>query len=216
MEERDFDVLGVRSDETGTWGFLEAPIPTDGECSNHARPFLPGELISDSTPLLEVLHVLRFVPRMFVISGHTVYGIVTRADLQKAAVRIFTFGLISVLEMELTATIRSAYQPDEWQESLSRRRLEAANELFQLRQRRNEELSLLDCLQLCDKRDLVAKREALREQFGFTSRRETESFFKKVEDLRNRVAHSQDLVAGSSWKEVIDLLQEVDMLLQRL
>ena len=38
---------------------------------------------------------------------------------------------------------------------------------------------------------------------------------KAAEALRNKLAHAQDLVSGSSWPEVIFLAQEIETLLQR-
>ena len=39
-------------------------------------------------------------------------------------------------------------------------------------------------------------------------------FFKNAEDLRNNLAHSQDLVLGSSWTEVIELAINIDAFLE--
>ncbi|MGB3264075.1 MAG: hypothetical protein WBA89_08945, partial [Microcoleus sp.] len=38
---------------------------------------------------------------------------------------------------------------------------------------------------------------------------------KSAEALRNKLAHAQDLINGSSWPEVILLAQEIEALLQR-
>lgn len=38
---------------------------------------------------------------------------------------------------------------------------------------------------------------------------------KSAEHLRNKLAHAQDLINGSSWPEVILLAEEIEALLQR-
>jgi len=69
---------------------------------------------------------------------------------------------------------------------------------------RREEIDVADCLQICDKRDLILKKGGSA-RLGFESKSKANGFFSDAEDLRNRLAHSQDLVLGTSWPAVIDL-----------
>jgi hypothetical protein len=48
---------------------------------------------------------------------------------------------------------------------------------------------------------------------GLKSKRFGERFLKSAEQLRNRLAHAQNLVSGSSWTELISLAEAMETLL---
>jgi hypothetical protein len=216
MRENDFDVLGVRDKRGGLYGYVKVDSEPSGTCAEHASVFHPYELIANSAPLEEVLAHLRLVPYVFVLGGTEVYGIITRADLQKAPVRIFVFGLITIMEMQLTKLVREYYPNDAWTGVLGPRRTNAARRLLTERRSRNEEIDLTDCLQFCDKRDLLLRNTDIREFLDLRSKAEGGRFFRQLEALRNRVAHGQDLVSGSSWRDTIDLVEQLDLLLAEI
>jgi hypothetical protein len=49
-----------------------------------------------------------------------------------------------------------AYPDEAWRGCRTPRRIEAASELMASRRARNEEISLVDCLEFCDKREIAA------------------------------------------------------------
>ena len=54
------------------------------------------------------------------------------------------------------------------------------------------------------------------QSWGLPSKNQAESLLKKAEDLRNRLAHSQqDLVEGSSWQALIELIEKLEALVHR-
>lgn len=109
-----------------------------------------------------------------------------------------------------------SYGSDGWQQELKDERLLAANELQTERRRRNEEIALLDCLQFCDKRDLVVAKTDLRTKLGLGSKSKSASLLRKAEDLRNRLAHSQqDLVQGVSWPALVELSESLEAVVHR-
>jgi hypothetical protein len=145
-----------------------------------------------------------------------VKGIITLADLNKPTVRVYLFGLISLLEMHLRFWVLESYGPDGWQQELKDERLLAANALQDERRGRNEHIALIDCLQFCDKRDLVVAKTDLRARLGLGSKSNSVSLLRKSEDLRNRLAHSQqDLVQGTSWPALIELIERLEALVHR-
>lgn len=216
MEAHDFDVVGVESKD-GVSGYVERSSLLDqcGKCGDRQHVFHPSELIAISTPLMKLLPILQQTPRVFVLDCNRVSGILTCGDLQKAPVRMLLFGLVTLLEMNLLRLIRRHYSPDSWQKLLKRERLDIATRLWQESQARNEATDLLDYLQFCDKRELVLHHSLLLQQLGLKSKRSGEKFLKATEHLRNRLAHAQDLVAGSSWTELISLAAEIEALLRR-
>jgi hypothetical protein len=157
--------------------------------------------------------ILRYQPRVFVLEGNRVNGIVTCGDLQKAPVRMLLFGLVTLLEMNLLRLVRRYYSGNRWQEVLKSDRLDIAQGLWRESLAKNEATELIDYLQFCDKRDLVLHHPELMQLLGLTSKRGAEKFFKATEQLRNRLAHAQDLTNGSSWQEVISLAGAIETVL---
>ncbi|MBD2195967.1 MULTISPECIES: hypothetical protein [Nostocales] len=216
MQARDFDVVGVESGDTIT-GYVERANlhkATSGKvCSDYQRVFHPRELIAISTPLMKLLPILQQTPRLFVLDCNQVTGIVTCGDLQKAPARMLLFGLVTLLEMNLLRLVRLYYVDNSWQKVLKPERLQVAQRLWRESQERNEATDLLDYLQFCDKRELVLNQPELLEQLGLKSKRFGERFLKSAEQLRNRLAHAQNLVSGSSWTDLISLAEAMEKLL---
>jgi len=217
MEAQNFDVIGVERSHTIT-GYLERSSLIQGKsskCGDYERVFHPKELIAISTPLMKLLPILQQTPRLFVLDCNQVSGIVTCGDLQKAPARMLLFGLVTLLEMNLLRLVRLYYPQDSWQPVLKKERLEIAQRLWRESQERNEATDLLDYLQFCDKRELVLNQPELLEHLELKSKRFGERFLKSAEQLRNRLAHAQNLVTGSSWTELISLAEAMEMLLIR-
>lgn len=113
------------------------------------------EVISETTPILEALEVLIEYPQVFVKEKRKVTKIISCADLDSVPVRIWLFGMINILEVELRNRIIST--KSQWQQYLSVGRLEKATDLFTQKQERNEEVELLNCLQITDLSSVVLK-----------------------------------------------------------
>jgi predicted transcriptional regulator len=215
MAARDFDVVGVERGDTVS-GYVDRSILSRGKfgkCGDYEQVFKPSELIAVSTPLIELMPLLQKTSRLFVLDCNQLSGIVTCGDLQKAPVRMLLFGSITLLEMNLLRIIRLYYPQDSWQPILKPERLEAAKLLWQASQERNEATDLLDYLQFCDKRDLVLHQTELIDRLKLTSKRSGARLLKHAEQLRNRLAHAQNIVNGSSWQELITLAADIEQLL---
>ncbi|AFZ22827.1 hypothetical protein Cylst_0486 [Cylindrospermum stagnale PCC 7417] len=215
MQLQDFDVVGVETGDSIS-GYVERATlmqGNSGNCGDYQRVFHTKELVAISTPLIKLLPILQQTPRLFVLDCNQVTGIITCGDLQKAPVRMLLFGLVTLLEMNLLRLVRIYYPQDSWQQVLKPERLEAAQKLWRESQERNEATDLLDYLQFCDKRDLVLNQPELFQQLGLKSKRFGERFLKSAEHLRNRLAHAQSLVSGSSWTELISLAEAMETLL---
>ena len=215
MQEQDFDVVGIETEGIVT-GYLEKNSLTDqssGKCQNHQKNFLPQDLIAISTPLIKLLPLLQNKTRLFILDCNSVTGIVTQGDLQKSPVRMLLFSLVTLLEMNLLRIIRLYYSPDSLGNILTEERLKTAHKLLQESRDRNEAIDLFDCLQFCDKRDLILHNPDLIQKLALESKNLGKEFLKKAEDLRNNLAHAQDLVGGSSWFELISLAEGLEKLL---
>lgn len=156
MEGKDFDVVGVRQNGAVA-GYVERADLRGGTLEQYRKPFNEQLLVDDWSPLLTVLELLTKFPQVFVVVMGEVSGIITKGDLQKAAVRMWLFGVLSLLEMRFLRLIRTAYPQDTWNGFVSANRLVKAEQLLQERKRRNEAIDLADCLQFADKRTIVLR-----------------------------------------------------------
>ncbi|MEH7250761.1 hypothetical protein V7111_01330, partial [Neobacillus niacini] len=213
MVLRDYDVIGV--EENGmVIGYALRDDLGEGTCKEYFRSFSPYELVSDSTPLLQTLFIFKNTERLFMIEGNRITKVVTLADLQKPPIRMLLFGVISLLEMHLYRIINRYFRDETWKKHLSVKRIYLAEELFLQRKARNEAIQLSDCLQLCDKRDIVLGEQPLCELLGIVSKSKGKDFFKKLETLRNNLAHSQDLNTLNSWNEMFSLIEQTEKILE--
>lgn len=215
MKKLDFDVMGI--EEAGDlYGYVEQSKLIDGRCKDHVQIFRHSELVSETTPLIQLLPILHDLSRVFVLDCNQVKGIVTRGDLQKAPVRMLFFGLVTLLEMNLLRIIRLHYPNDSLQNNLSPERLKKAEDLLSQRHHRNEAIDLMDCLQFCDKRDLVLRipeiRDHIKDKLG--SFEVVFEDMKTAEELRDKLAHAQDIVSGSTWPKIIDLVGSIEKSLE--
>ena len=69
------------------------------------RPLHDSEVISESTPLLEVIDILCKKEQVFVKVKRNVTHLVTRSDLDSIPVRIWLYGMISLFEIGLKEKI---------------------------------------------------------------------------------------------------------------
>jgi hypothetical protein len=214
MKARGFDVVGVREQGIVT-GFATLPELTTGALGDYRRPFEPADALPDSEPLLGAFAALRDRRHVFItVLGH-VGGIVTRGDLQKAPVRLWLFGLVTLLEMQLLRVVRERHPAETWVSCLSEERVAGARKVFAERQKRLEENDLSDCLQFGDKATILMKDKQLCALAGFPSKRALEIFFKEVGQLRNALAHANDIMHGR-WPALPDLVAQMESFLERL
>jgi hypothetical protein len=205
MEARDFDVLGVRSDGQLV-GYVERGSLEGGACGQFRRSFDDAIVLDDTAPLLKVLLQLNQHPFAFVTILGRVGGIITRADLQKPPVRMWLFGIVTLIEMRFAELIDLHCPADTWKQYVSEARLQKAQALLAERSRRNQTLQLLDCLQFSDKGQIVARNEEIRRKTVFASRSQAEAAVKGLEKLRNNLAHAQDILA-TDWDTIIQLCE---------
>ncbi|HEV7163969.1 MAG TPA: hypothetical protein VGO35_01090 [Gammaproteobacteria bacterium] len=212
LRRREFDVAGIKESGTGpVKGFVRTSELTSGAVQDHFHPFEAQHLVSEAIPLHELLSALKTKTHVFVLIGSEVRGIVTRTDLNKPPVRIYLFGIISLFEMHLTFWLRTVLKTRTLDVLINENRLVSAKELQELRGQHNEHVDLVECLQLCDKRDVIVGDDALREKLGMGSKDRAVRKIKELEELRNRVAHSQqDLSQGIRWEGIIELVEWIE------
>lgn len=212
MDLLNFDVAGIRIGG-GMSGWCTREDLNEGQCVDHLRSFFESSIVSAAAPLSAVITRLGGTPRVFVTAFGGIGGIITTADLQKAPVRMWLFGLVTLVEETFTRVLKDRFPGDSWHEMISGARLEVARRLHEERTRRNENLDLADCLQFGDKGLILFKDETIRLEMGFESRTRAKDVVKNLQKLRNNLAHSQDIVAGN-LDTIVALAHSMDRVLE--
>jgi len=213
MDADRFSVAGVRRRGL-VCGFVERGQLGAGTCGVAMIDFRSATRLAGSAPLSAAIRILAREPRVFVTALGSVGGVVTPDDVQKPAARMWLFGMVTMIELRYTRLIEEWCPDGSWREYLSEGRVKKAEEFMAERQRRNRPAGLLDCLQLSDKGQIVARNEKIRGQTIFASRRQAEDGIRMLEGLRNNLAHAQDIVS-TDWEAIVQLSGHLDRALER-
>jgi hypothetical protein len=208
MTKHQQDVASIRIKGT-VQGYIRQQDLHSGECADVLRHFTTDQVINGDSTLSDVVHVLTRHDFCFVTKLEDVVGVICRDDINKPVVRMWLFGLITLIEMRLVQVIQKQFPNEAWQSSLSADRLEKAKAIQLERQRRNQHCSLIDCLQLSDKGRIIIEHPDLRESFGLDSKASAKRIVKSVESLRNNLAHAQDIVTHD-WAQIARLAQRME------
>lgn len=208
MEKKDFDVVGVRH-EGDMIGYVTKQSLGGGNLTEHVAPFVDDHILDENASLHIALDFLKDREWGFVRFLNCPVGIITRGDLQKSPVRMWLFGLISLLEMRLVHRLREAYPDSTWLPYLNEKRIEAAQKVLKDRTKNNEAIDLAECLQLCDKKTIYGKSNLLKALHPFDSKGKWDKFMDAVVVLRDSIAHSNSVAFGP-WPVISSLVDDME------
>ena len=214
MNSKRFDIIGVR-DKGHVTGYAKREDLKCGLLGDFELAFQAEDILQDHDSLFMALGHLQQKQWAIVRSFDHTGGIVTRGDLQKHPVRMWLFGIISILEMQLTHQIGREFVEAEWLKLINNERQEKAKLIFDARQRDKVDISLLECIQICDKSTIIQKSDNLRATMGLNSRKETRELFVFVQKLRDSLAHSNQL-ASEAWPNYVSCAERIGQLLEKL
>ena len=225
MREHRFDVLGVTHDGMVT-GYLSNQrdgLPLDAASLRPVTESIEdfsGSRVASSCSLWEGLSRLAHLQRLFLAdsSSDKVTHIVTRADLQKAPVRMMVFAYITIFEIHLTERIRDFYPGDSWQSALESEVAASKPEVedYNYRKAAGEEADLLDCLGFFRKEQIILSTGQLMSECTLPNK-DPRVLLPKVRSLRNAVAHGSSLANKQRrWADVAKILANVRTLNARL
>lgn len=188
--------LGVRRSGRIAGWVTPLALSAGGILADSVFPFDEKETLRESAVIQEVLLAMVGRDQVFVLWLGEVAGVVHRVDLQKPAVRMWLFGVVTLLEANLTWALEELHPNDAWTILVTEGRLQKALTLRDERQRRGSNCRLVDCLQIKDKVDVLMKDAAHFKLLGLRSKREADRFGRDIETLRNQLAHGQELEAS--------------------
>jgi len=207
MERHDQDVASVRIKGT-VQGYVRSSQLDSAACADCLRHFTRDQVITGDATFSDVVHVLTRHDFCFVTLLGEVAGVICRDDINKPMVRMWLFGLITMMEMLLVQMIERTYPDESWQAVITPERLQKARAIQAERQRRNQHCSLIDCLQMSDKARIAIEHPRLLETFGFDSKRTAKRVVKSLESLRNNLSHAQDIVTHD-WAQIARMAQRM-------
>lgn len=178
-------------------------------CRENIREFRQGQVISVDSPFSDVIHVLTLQEYGFISVLGEIAGVFSREDLNKPVFRMWLFGIITFVEMDVNKVISHYFQDDSWQVALTEERLQLAKDLQAERLRRGQHCSLLDCIQLTDKGKIIISKHETMAIMGLESRRSAKKVIREMESLRNNLAHAQDIVTYD-WGQIVRLAGRLD------
>lgn len=190
-------------------GYVRREELEEGDCSEPLRHFTVDQVVPGESTLVDVIHVLTRHDYCFVSLLGDVVGVIERDDINKPMVRMWLFGIITIVENGLTQLIERSFPGDAWTELVSEGRLEKARGIQAERQRRRQHCGLIDCLQLSDKGQILANHPPALAIMGFKSKKAARRVMKELESLRNHLAHAQDIVTHD-WAQIARMSQRLD------
>ena len=208
LVHRRRDVASIRV-KGAVQGYVTLSDLGGSACADCLRHFAPDQVVGGGSSLVDVIHVLTRHDYCFVTALGQVAGVVRRDDINKPMVRMWLFGIITIIEMGLVRLIQQRFPADAWQTLVSTGRLDKARAIQAERQRRNQYCELIDCLQLSDKGQILMQDAQLLKQLGFDSRAAAKRVVKELESLRNHLAHAQDIVTHD-WAQIARLTRRVE------
>ena len=189
-------------------GFVKQERLKGEVCGDSMRYYTVDQVIKGTDSLSDVIHILTRHDFCFVSIYGEVTAVITRDDINKPQVRMWLFGLVTMIETSLTQLIEKVFPEDTWKAVLSAGRLQKTEMIWDERKRRNLHCKLIDCLQFSDKAGiLITDKESLA-LMGFETGKQAKKIVKELESLRNHLAHSQDIVAHD-WAQIARLVNRL-------
>ena len=186
---------------------IAEPVEPDDSTAQAAAD---TQLVPRDAPLTHVIEALFRHDTCWVTDAGKVVGRIGRAQVQGPVVRMWLFGMITTIEWMVTEDIRASSL--DWTGLVTPARLEKARSLQAARALHGREVALLDCLQLSDKVRIYQRiDESPRPLFRGASKAESQRLVRDLEELRNSLAHAQDIVTHD-WSQIARLARRLDEL----
>lgn len=182
VEDSDGRFLGLYNAER--WFEADAP---DAKIENDFDPFSEDLVIGADASIFDFVRKADDRPTRLVVSGHQIAGLISLSDLQQLPVRAALFTLMTSLEIVMARRIEAEWADgsDEWMGLISKDRQERLHQMIAQAKDGDNYVNDIVYTQLCDKVTIILKRRLLT-----GSRRQLGAKFKKVESLRDDIAHA--------------------------
>tara|TARA_R110000744_G_scaffold255462_1_gene370964 strand:- start:20559 stop:21380 length:822 start_codon:yes stop_codon:yes gene_type:complete len=206
LEEKGFDYCGVDQSDASPY-LVERSQLALGSVADFATEIQEDRIVDADASLWSVLRQIVTQEVLFVRTDGKVDSIVTVADLDKQPSRLMLFGIVSMMEMVMHATVTHACTSTEWPLYLSEDRKNMYEELHRKRLEKNQELDLLSCTQLCDKMTIISKHRDLYSLFA-ESKSKLKDLVNRIGTIRDNLAHSHPPAQGIEWNKLVEVVEQ--------
>lgn len=165
--------------------------------------FGPDLLISEETPLPVVLHRLQKQSSLFIVGRDGLNGIVTHADLEKQFMRVYVFGLVSLMEQELGQLMESLSSDVVANAIVSEFERNKFDTTFAEKSSAAVELTPIWYVSLGVKIKLLVQQTHYWQLFG-DSPTHARSRLLRIRDLRDKLDHVKPLITSTDSLENLD------------
>jgi hypothetical protein len=214
ISANELEVVGINVDGLVA-GFALCQGLASGCCGDHMLPFNEEQVVDDNTSIARVIDILSRSQHCFVSMLGGITAVITQRDMQKPPVRMWLFGMISIIEMYIVRVIETKYPSLSWCDKLSPKRLELAEDLHKDRKRWGQQIKLLECLHLSDKANIIIKDPEIMKDFGFDSKSIAKKNIREFQSLRNNLAHAHDIVTYN-WDSIVKMAKRLDKIMTRI
>lgn len=173
------------------------------------RHAMGTQVVAAEAPLIEVVKVLTR-HRQCIVRQEAGWERIVREDFGNPIARMWLFGIITAIELDMKWHIQKLAVQSDWQTALPPERLAQAEQLLQERLRRKQNCNLFDCLQLADLLGILLNTSGFLSESGFQSKKAIKRVFGDLEMLRNYLAHSQP-IGHESWASIARLAHHIDL-----
>jgi hypothetical protein len=202
MERHNVPAVGIRRE-----GVIRGYVTREDPLCE--QEILPGQILVENASFSEVILALSRHDLCFVQLLDAIAGIIVKDDIQHPYMRMWLFGIVTMLEMETGPMIERFWPDDTWKSLVSPGRLAKAGILLEERTRRKQQSTLLACLQFSDKMQILVEHEKFFQMLGFPSKKVAGRICKELESLRNNLAHAQDIVTHD-FAQVARIAQRIE------
>jgi hypothetical protein len=182
---------------------------SEGNCSEVISHFTVDQVVEGDAMFTDVIYILSRHDYCFVRLLGDIVGVIDRESIDKPLVRMWLFGLITLTEMRINNLIKEFFPGNRWQDLISPTRLQKAKQIQKERLRQSQQCELVDCLQLSDKAQIIIQHEPTFDVLGFRSKKAARRVVKELEQLRNHLAHAQN-IASHNWAQIVRMTQRID------
>jgi len=206
MAREVFDILPVDDGDS---------ISRYYERQAHGLPRLKQIAVADvvgaDLPLLEVIQHFAESGRWFYLTlgGRRIDGIVTRADLNKPAVRVLIYAILNQFELLLGKVVEGHYEGTGWLALLGDSRAKVEQRLAGARSK-NMELHPIAYVDLPDIVRICSKTPGARRMLGVDSEEQLWSDYTPLLSLRNKIAHPVRALVTAA-RDVQTLRERIDI-----
>lgn len=188
-----------------------------GRVANHVRPVLPNALASDMSPLQNALPWLQLTGFLFLLTGQRISGFVVPSDLNKQAGRTYLYLGLAALELALADEVRRLGRSQELLAFLPPPAAKGIKNRLRRNVALNVEADIVAEMNLSHLFHIVGSDSDLLARLG-VSAEAWATFWKPINDLRGRVAHSTRpvLETTAEFSHVVEVDHTVHSLVARL